>query len=167
MAFKKIFVRAAYNYDTDEASNESGLHCPEPTLTKQEFAEEVDINTIVRRFGLDGKVPEDVRMPVYADYTNVHDFQSAMNAIALANESFDAMPARVRSRFHNDPEEFVQFCLDDKNKDEAAELGLVSPEALAAKAAALVKQNEPATITTPAITPTTSQGATNAKPATT
>ena len=66
-----------------------------------------------------------VRMPEYGDFTGVFDFHSAMNAVAMANESFEAMPADVRARFHNDPQEFVSFCMDDKNMDEARKLGLV------------------------------------------
>lgn len=132
-----MFVRSNYNYDVDKASDESGLMCLDASMAKQSFAEEVDINTLVKRFGLDGELPVNVRMPEYGDFTSVVDFQSAMNSIATANEAFDSMPAAVRSRFHNDPQEFVSFCFDDANAAEAAKLGLVSSEALA-KAAALV-----------------------------
>lgn len=133
-----MFVRAQYNYDMDEASRESGLLCEDATLAKQSFAEECDINTIVRRFKLTGEIPENVRMPTYADFTEVTDFHSAMNAVALAHEAFDAMPAEVRARFNNDPGAFVDFCSDDKNRAEAEKLGLVparkAAEALAARA---------------------------------
>ena len=30
----EVFIRTPYNYDTDEVSVETGLSCPEPTLTK-------------------------------------------------------------------------------------------------------------------------------------
>lgn len=121
------FVRSAYNYDRDAASVQSGLACRDVSLAKQEFAEEVDINTIVRRFGLTGQLPSDVRMPVSGDYTGIGDFHEAMNSVRAAQESFDQMPAEVRRRFHNDAGEFVDFCLDDSNRDEAVKLGLVPP----------------------------------------
>lgn len=124
------FLRSSFNYDRDAASNESALICLDPTRTQQQFKDETDINTIVERFGLTGELPDNVRMPQYADYGDIVDYHTAMNAVALANESFDMLPAKVRSRFHNDPSEFVDFCLDDNNRAEAIKLGLVDPEVL-------------------------------------
>lgn len=122
-------VRQPFGYDVDMASYESGLECLDVSLAKQSFAEEVDINTIVRRFGLTGQLPVGMRAPTYGDFTGVIDFQTAMNAVALANEAFDALPAEVRVRFHNDPQEFVVFCSDERNRAEAEKLGLVVPVA--------------------------------------
>lgn len=129
------FVRSAYNYDMNAASDEAGLNCQvdvetgelTPSLTKQSFAEECDINTIVRRFGLTGQLPSNVRMPSYEDFSEVVDFQSAMFAVRSAQESFMQMPADIRSRFHNDPGEFVDFVAKDENRAEAERLGLVTP----------------------------------------
>lgn len=129
-------LRTMFNYDRDAASLASGLLCLDKSRTQQAFAEEVDINTIVRRFGLDGKLPESVRMPTFGDFSEVIDFQTAMNAQVLAREAFDAMPAGVRARFHNDPQEFVEFCSDDANAEEAGKLGLVRPDVLEARQAA-------------------------------
>lgn len=123
-----MFLRAPYNYDVDKASDEAGLSCKDGSRTKQAFKDEVDINTIVKRFGLDGQLPENVRMPVVGDFTDLPaDFHAMANAARQAQESFDAMPARVRARFHNDPGEFVAFCLNDDNLEEAKLLGLVKP----------------------------------------
>lgn len=131
------FLRAPYNYDVNEASDQAAFVSDEPSLTKQQFAEDADINTIVRRFRLTGQLPENVRMPTYGDFTEVSDFQTAMIAVAQARESFDAMPADIRARFHNDPGEFVDFCSDEKNRDEAIKLGLVPPPPPAASDAAV------------------------------
>lgn len=141
------FVRSAFNYDRDVASDESGINCQErvdpetgelvatPSLAKQSFAEEADINTIVRRFGLTGQLPVGVRMPTYGDFLDVPDYHQAMNAIVAANEAFAAMPAEVRYRFNNDPGRFVEFCSNEANRDEAVKLGLVMPQAAALAAA--------------------------------
>jgi phage internal scaffolding protein len=123
------FVRSPYNYDTTVASDETALHCKDPTLTKQSFAEDADINTIVKRFALTGELPKNVRMPTYGDFTGLTTFKEAMDAIAIAEESFYAMPADVRSRFNNDPDKFVAFCSDNNNRQEAEKLGLVLPPA--------------------------------------
>lgn len=119
------FVRSPYNYDTNAASDESALQCLDPSLTKQEFAEDADINTIVRRFNITGQLPQNVQAPVYGDFEGVFDFQSAMNIVVQAEQSFMAMPAEVRARFLNNPQRFVEFCSDERNRDEAVRLGLV------------------------------------------
>lgn len=132
----KVFVRSAYNYDVDAASDEAGLACSDVSRAQQHFRDECDINTIVRRFGLSGELPTNVRMPQYGDFTGITDFHSAMNAVAMANESFDAMPAEVRARFQNDPGKFVEFCMDPGNLEEAKKLGLVEATKAAAALAA-------------------------------
>lgn len=121
---KPVFVRNPYNYDTDEVSTQTGLACEDPSLAQQHQKEEADINTIVRRFGLSGQLPTNVRMPSYGDFTNVGTYQEALNAVMAANASFMAMPAYVRERFQNNPELFVEFCSDPNNMAEAVKLGL-------------------------------------------
>lgn len=127
MTIRTPFVRSPYNYSMEDASDESGLLCADPSLAVQDQRDEVDINTIVRRFGLTGKLPEDVRMPEYGDFVGISNYHQAMNAVASANESFDALPAEVRSRFGNDPGRFVDFCMDPANLEEARKLGLAAP----------------------------------------
>lgn len=119
------FIRTPYNYDRDQASRDSGLCCTEPTRTQQQFAEEVDINTIVRRFGLTGMLPQGLKTPLQGDFTEVVDYQSALNLIKASDEAFMALPANVRSRFRNDAQEFLEFVSDEKNRPEAEQLGLV------------------------------------------
>ncbi|WNK14141.1 MAG: internal scaffolding protein [Microvirus sp.] len=119
-----VFVRSAFNYDRDAASNETAISDIGKSLTKQSFAEECDINTIVRRFHLTGELPSNVLVPQYADFTEIFDYHSALNVIAQANEAFDLMPADVRSRFQNDPAAFLDFCNDPNNAVEAVKLGI-------------------------------------------
>lgn len=125
----EVVQRTFYNMDRDANTRDTALYCEDKSLTQQHFAEEVDINTILRRFHITGELPTGVRMPTYADFEDVYDFHSAANAIAAAKESFDQMPAEVRYRFNNDPAEFVAFCSDDKNRAEAERLGLVPASA--------------------------------------
>jgi len=122
---KPPFVRNPYNYDVDEASNESGLYCSDPSLTQQHQKDDADINVIVERFGLTGQLPNAISEPQYGDFTNVSDYHSAMNAVRAAQESFMELPAKLRSRFDNDPAKFIDFVTDDNNRQEAVSLGLV------------------------------------------
>lgn len=131
------FLRTPYNYDRNGAGDESGLDCSvEKSLTQQSFAEECDINTIVRRFGLSGELPVNQRAPTYGDFTGVSDYKSALEAVMAAEDAFMQLPAHVRARFENDPQAFVAFCSDEKNREEAIKLGLVVPQAAALAATA-------------------------------
>jgi len=125
MSKSSVFLRTPYNYDVMEASDSSALVCPEPTLAQQHAKDECDINTIVRRFGLTGELPSNVRAPQYGDFTMATDYHTAMNAVIAANESFMQLPADIRTRFNNDAGAFVDFCSDENNRAEAEKLGLV------------------------------------------
>ncbi|NBQ54799.1 MAG: hypothetical protein EBU49_14630 [Proteobacteria bacterium] len=121
------FVRSAYNYDLKEASDLSGLDCScdGAGRTKQSFAEEADINTLIRRFGIGNPLPQGTRVPSFGDFNGVTDYQTALNLIDRADRAFMGLPAHLRTRFGNDPASFVAFCDDDANRDEAVRLGMV------------------------------------------
>ena len=128
------FLRSLYNYDRDAASSESGLACDDPTLAQQQFRDEADINTILERFGRTGELIVPVNVPQFGDYTEVTDYHSAMNMVLEAQSAFDALPARIRKEFDNDPGRFVDFVMDESNRDKAIEMGLVAPKAIATMA---------------------------------
>lgn len=128
-------------YHANEVSDATGLDCSESEdMAKQEFREEVDINTLVRRFHLTGELPQGVRLPEYGDFIGVDSYHEAANVMAMANESFSAMPAEVRERFGNDPGAFVEFCLDRDNLEECRKMGLApAAEIRAAEEAAAAR----------------------------
>lgn len=122
------FLRTPYNYDMNAASDESGLKCEDPTRTQQNFKDDADINVIVERFGLTGQLPENVNIPLTGDYVDtVNDYQSAMNIAIKAQEEFMKLPAKIRARFHNDPQELMTFVEDKANLEEARALGILKP----------------------------------------
>jgi phage internal scaffolding protein len=123
----KVFLRSPYNYDVDQVSNETGLRCDDASLTQQQFKEEADINTIVDRFLKSGVLPSAATMPQYIDYEGVFDFQSAMNVVRQADENFMRLDAKVRARFNNSPQQFLEFFANPENVDEAIRLGLAIP----------------------------------------
>lgn len=132
---KKItapFLRTPYNYDTDAASDESGLKCMDKSLAQQHLKEEVDINNIVATFTRTGQLPQHAMPPLQQDFSErVFSFQDAMDLVVAARESFQAMPAEVRARFQNDPGQFVDFCSKEENRDEMRKLGLWNDQAVA------------------------------------
>lgn len=130
-----IKLLAPFNYDADQHSLDTGLSCPETTLTQQQFRDEADINYIMERFGVTGELPQ-VQAPRYGDYTDVLDYHSAMNTLRAAQEGFMQLPAAVRARFGNDPGQLLEFCSDEGNRAEAEKLGLVFPTTAAPAAGA-------------------------------
>ncbi len=122
---KVPFLRTPYNYDRDLASDESGLSCTDESLAIQSAEEEANINTIVRRFGLTGQLPDQVAIPRSGDFTNIPDFHTAMNLIRKTQEGFLQVPAEVRARFNNDPQQFMEFFEDEGNREEAMKMGLL------------------------------------------
>jgi len=120
-----MFLRSAYNFDRDAVSLETGLSCCDESRAIQSAKDESDINTIVRRFGLTGELPNDLAMPQSGDFTEVPDFHSAMNLVRAAQEEFMRVPAEVRARFMNDPQRLMSFLEDDTNRDEARKLGFL------------------------------------------
>lgn len=121
------FLRTPYNYDVMAASDNSALVCEDPSLAQQNGKEEADINTIVKRFGLTGELPDNVRVPEYGDFADALDYQSSLNLILQAQAGFMEMPADVRDRFNNDPGKFLEFVNNPENLDEARKLGIAKP----------------------------------------
>jgi len=105
----------------------------EPSLTKQSFQAECDVNEIMRRFVRSGDPNvlnrlQAISAGVYGDFSNVGDYRSALDQVRRADEVFMAMPAKVRAEFHNDAAIFLDFCSDPKNLDRLRELGLAKPK---------------------------------------
>lgn len=122
------FFRTEYNYDRNEASDETATVNKDPSLTRQEFAADADINTIIERMGLGYEMPINTTPPQQGDFTDLPDFQAATQMIRHAQEVFNALPAKIRNRFQNDPEKYIEFFHDPDNRLEAEKLGLVKPQ---------------------------------------
>lgn len=140
---KKVHLRAEYNYDADQASLESGLECKDDSLAVQSQKDDADINVIVERFGVTGQLPQVAQLPRYEDFEEIFDYRTAMDAVVAADRCFKQLPAKIRARFGNDPQEFVEFCSNENNLPELRRMGLarpapeVAPTASAASSAAV------------------------------
>jgi phage internal scaffolding protein len=122
------------------------LDFPDDGMTKQEFAEECDINSLMARYQKTGMLPGSDRRPMYGDFSNLPDFMEAQEILRSANEAFMALPAVVRRQFDNDPALFVAFAEDEKNIDQLRLWGLAEP---------LVAPEAPEPALEPAIAPAT------------
>lgn len=124
----KVFVRNPYNYDMDKVSDETGLKCEDLSKAQQHMKDECDINIIVERFGVTGKVPVTQFEPSFGDFSGVGDYHTALNKINATKEQFMTLPAKVRAKFEHDPYHLVNFLMDEANRSEAIELGLINGE---------------------------------------
>lgn len=98
------------------------------SLTRPEFKNECDINVLMKRYEQNG-VPEaqEAARQRYGDVSEIPDYQTALHTILAAEAHFNALPARVRERFSNDPSRLLAFVHDPQNKDEGIKLGLFNP----------------------------------------
>lgn len=108
-----------------------GLDCSNlPSLTRQEFAEECDINALMSHYEKTGLISHiNPRTPQYLDVSDVPDLATAHQIIETATAEFMALPANVRREFDNDPMTFVAFAQNPDNIDRMREWGLAPPKA--------------------------------------
>lgn len=116
-----------------------------PEMTKQEFKLECDINTIINNYMRTGDeaLLRKVR-PYYGDVSKLpKNFHESLVQIQQAQEAFDTLPAKIRSKFNNDPGELLGFIMDPKNKDQAIELGIFEKPVVQAGSAKATPQAAP------------------------
>ena len=101
-----------------------------PSLTDQSQAKDADINHIMERYRETGYLTDPLhpstRKPSFGDFTAIPDYQECLAIIDKADAAFASLPAKVRDRFANDPSQIFAFLSDEKNRDEAIELGLIA-----------------------------------------
>jgi phage internal scaffolding protein len=106
---------------------------PKPSIVQQAHKDHCDVNRIISKYdrtGLLTHVKDSVAR--YGDFTEVNEYQEALNLVIRAQDSFDDLPSDIRKRFANDPGEFFEFATNPANSDEMYRLGLaVKPSELA------------------------------------
>lgn len=106
-----------------------GIDCSQdPPITQQSGKDECDINKIIEK-ATRGQIINHVNaLPAkYGDFSNVPDFQTALNLVQEAQEAFSQLTTDVKKRFNQNPQELMDFLQDPKNDEEARKLGLVNP----------------------------------------
>lgn len=106
-----------------------GFDTSGPSLTRQEFADECDVNALMARYEKTGQMipSRNAGPPQYLDLTDVPDLHAAMNIMRDAEAAFMRLPAVVRREFENDVTQFVEFAEDPENLDQMREWGLAKP----------------------------------------
>lgn len=102
-----------------------------PTMTKQAHRDECDINNILKQYRATGvirHISAKAQQGQYMDLPDPMEFQDALHIVMQSEDAFASLPSTVRSRFHNDPGEFLQFISNPANRDEAQRLGLLKDQ---------------------------------------
>lgn len=111
-----------------------GILFTDPSATLQSFRDDADINCIIARYEntgvlVDPTVPVS-RTPEFGDFSELPTYQEAQNVIVAAHNAFDALSAKIRERFGNDPAAYFDFVQSLKegsdDYDEAIRLGIVN-----------------------------------------
>lgn len=96
------------------------------SLTQQQFADETNINKIMKKYHATGMITHlNRKQGQYVDLSNVKNYQESLQTVIDAQKSFMTLPSEVRKRFENDPQQIINFLSDENNREEAISLGLI------------------------------------------
>lgn len=97
----------------------------EPSKTQQQFKDECDINNIVRKYKATGQLTHlSSKQGVYADVSEITDLQESLQKVQQASDAFNTLPAELRRRFGNNPQQLLEFLQDPRNFEEGVKLGI-------------------------------------------
>lgn len=107
-----------------------GLDFPEPGMTKQAHKDESDINQIMAKYQRTGILAHAKNYSGEYGFATSDSFHDSLNIIQKAQNMFDALPSAIRTKFQNDPSQFLNFVQDPENAQELYDLGLsdIPPE---------------------------------------
>jgi len=121
----RVVTDVSVDWIKDRHRSNPGIVMPGVSLTVQSSADDSDINSIIKRYGVDGALNMSVRTGQYFDVSGMPDYRIALATVARASTAFADLPAAIRKRFSNDPALFVDFMSDSSNLAEAVKLGLL------------------------------------------
>lgn len=92
--------------------------------TKQANRNETDINLMIARYRKTGQVPTNSREPKYGDFSEAITLEDAFQRVKEANESFMALPSRVRALAMNNPITLLEMLADEDDTAALVQAGL-------------------------------------------
>jgi len=116
-------VRSAYGHKFNE-----GITFTQPSLTKQSFTKECDINNIMAKYQKTGALEHLNKNEASYGFASSQDFTESMEIVAKGQTMFEELPSSIRSKFENDPAKFLEFVQNPENLEEMQELGLAKKE---------------------------------------
>lgn len=108
-----------------------GLEFKEPSMTDQSFKDECDMGKLIDRYNKTGFFYNPLaahgqkpRQPMFEDFADVPTFQDAQEVISRSQAQFEALPAKIRDFFDNDPALMLAFVHNPDNREKCVELGI-------------------------------------------
>lgn len=129
MVTPRMPVRHQYDLESEIAAGEAATtYFDDASLTNQQFTDDVNINIMVRRFGItDGSIPPGAFDPnLFGDFTEApQDLTEVFQRMRAAEDLFMQLPADIRTKFGNNAAALLSYLNDPANEKEALELGLL------------------------------------------
>lgn len=95
------------------------------SMTQQQFEKETNVNNIMAKYKKTGLLTHyKHHQGNFGDFSTIEDYQTSLNKIMQAQDSFESLPSEVRSKFFNDPGKLIDFLSKPENDEEAIALGL-------------------------------------------
>lgn len=95
------------------------------SMTQQQFKAECDVNNIMAKYRKTGLVTHLAKTQGnFGDFSTVEDYQTSLDKVMRAQESFDHLPSELRNKFQNDPAQLIAYLADEKNNEEAYKFAL-------------------------------------------
>ncbi len=93
----------------------------DPIITEQHHKHTCNINYKIKHFTQSGQ-----NLPNQTfGYASEKSFHESMNIVTKSQENFALLPAKIRTKFDNNPAKLLQFLDNPENALEAASLGLI------------------------------------------
>lgn len=99
----------------------------EKSLTKQSFKDAADVNKVINRYQKTGMLTDLMAFEGQYGEMDAMSYKDAMDTVAAANSLFEQVPSEIRSKFHNDPGEFIDYATNPENHKQMAKWGLAHP----------------------------------------
>ena len=105
-----------------------------PSLTQQEFAENADINIMLKKLVVskDPIAMARLAQPNFngvdtLDLSEIGDYKESLDRVLEVQNNFNNLPADWRKKFGQDPVQFLQYIADPDNREVLENAGLMHP----------------------------------------
>ena len=122
---------------------------------KQEFKDDADLNSIMRKFQKSGSIDHAQIYQGTYGVASPHQLHEAMNLVTHADTMFNELPSSIRNKFKNNAVDFLEYVQNPANAEEAKSLGISLSTEAAAAAEKLAAEAAPQTPAPPVQTPET------------
>jgi phage internal scaffolding protein len=128
--------REAFNMDLEpKTTPDMRIFCQRPGrqdkdgnpiyFTEQAHKNQCDVNHIIQKYDKTGLINHISRIEAkFGDLTG-DDYKTMADRVINAQNMFNDLPAEIRKRFENSPENLLRFMDDPNNRNEAIQLGLI------------------------------------------